>query len=929
MVKVIQANLAGGEVSEAIAARVDIDKYKTSVYKAENFFVQVHGGLTNRPGLEYIAPAKTPSSSVRLIPFEFNTTQTYILEFGNLYIRVYKDGGQVLTGSAKTISAVTKANPAVVTASSHSFSNGDDVYISGVVGMTELNGRFLRVASSSTHTFALTDYAGVNVNSTGYTTYGSAGSAQKVFEAVTPYAAADIFDLQYVQSADVLTITHPNYAPRDLTRTGHDAWSLSVIEFMPEQPFPTALAVTVNSGGSETERYVVTATSQDSGEESLRGTAPAVGGGISAVTKADPGVVTTASAHNLQNGDDVYISGVVGMTELNGQVFKVAGKASATFQLTDAVGATINTSSYTTYSSGGSVFPMFIKITNGHATADNTVAWTAVTGAESYTVYREQNGLFGFIGRTENLDFDDKNIEPEVDQTPPRTRNPFIGVGNYPSTVGYHQQRKLFGNSDTYTQRVWMTQTANFSNLAVSSPTRDDDAITVTLASRKVNEVRHFVSLSDLVILTSGGEWLVQGVDGVITPAGVQIKPQSYYGSTQLPPIVAGDIVVYMQPGQAVRDLGYKFESDSYTGNDLSVLARHLFDNNSVVDWTYAQSPNSIIWCVRDDGVLLSMTYSREQSVFGWTRHTTQGDFKSAAAIREGDADFTYYIVDRVLGSTTVKYIERMRRRDLTDVQDSYFVDGGLTLDSPVVITGFTNANPVVVTASSHGFSNGDVVDITGIMVADSTETRGFSPDTEIEGSGYTVAGVTTHTFQLQNNGANVNGTAFSVYHSAGEVREATTTVSGLWHLEGKVVVALANGYVVRDLTVSSGTVTLPSAASRVHVGLPYTSEMQSLKLDNANPADTLQGRDKKISRLSLRFETTLGGWYGPDRSHMREIKYGLPAQYGQPATWVTGDKGVTMSPSWNKDGYVIVQQRDPLPMNLLALIPDVVAGGN
>jgi hypothetical protein len=104
---------------------------------------------------------------------------------------------------------------------------------------------------------------------------------------------------------------------------------------------------------------------------------------------------------------------------------------------------------------------------------------------------------------------------------------------------------------------------------------------------------------------------------------------------------------------------------------------------------------------------------------------------------------------------------------------------------------------------------------------------------------------------------------------------------------------------------------------------------MQSLKLDNANPADTLQGRDKKISRLSLRFETTLGGWYGPDRSHMREIKYGLPAQYGQPATWVTGDKGVTMSPSWNKDGYVIVQQRDPLPMNLLALIPDVVAGGN
>tara|TARA_R110000822_G_scaffold274036_3_gene396387 strand:+ start:1117 stop:3906 length:2790 start_codon:yes stop_codon:yes gene_type:complete len=929
MTKVIQSNLSGGEVSDAIAARVDIDKYKSAVYKAENFFVQVQGGLTNRPGLEYVAPAKTPSTAVRLIPFEFNTSQTYILEFGNLYMRVYKDGGQVLTGSAKTITGITKASPAVVTSNAHGLANGDDVYVTGVVGMTELNGRFLRVASTATNTFALTDYAGTNINSSGYTTYGSAGSAQKVFELATPYTAADIFALQYVQSADVLTITHPNYAPQDIARTDHDVWTLTEIDFKPEQSFPTALAVTVNSGGSTTYRYVVTATNIDSGEESLRGTAPVVGTAISAVTKADPGVVTTSATHGLLNGDDIYISGVAGMTELNGQVFKVAGKSGSAFQLTDSTGANVDTTDYTTYSSGGSVFPMFIKITNGHANPDNTIAWTAAANAESYTVYREKNGLFGFIGRTELTDFTDVNIGPEVDDTPPRTRNPFVGVGNFPSTVGYHEQRKLFGNSDSYTQRVWMTQTAHFTNLAVSSPTRDDDAITVTLASRQVNEIRHFVSLSDLVILTSGGEWLVQGVDGVITPSGIQIKPQSYYGSTDLPPIVAGDIVLYMQPGQAVRDLGYKFESDSYTGNDLSILSRHLFDNNTIVDWTYAQAPHSVIWCVRDDGVLLGMTYSREQNVFGWHRHTTKGDFKSTAAIREGDDDFTYYVVDRLIGGSTVKYVERMRSRDISDVQDSYFVDSGLTLDVPITVTGFTRANPIVITAPSHGFVDGDVVDVSGIKVADNTSNRGWAYDTEVEGSGYTVAGKTTNTFQLQNNAVGVNSSAFKVYHSGGTVRKAITTLSGLWHLEGESVVALANGYVVRDLTVSSGSVTLPSAASRVHVGLSYTSEMQSLRIDNGNIGDTIQGRDKKISRLSMRFETTLGGWYGPDSDHMREIKYGLSAQYGQPPVWVTGDKGVTMSPSWNKDGYVIVQQRDPLPMNLLALIPDVLVGGN
>ena len=204
--------------------------------------------------------------------------------------------------------------------------------------MTELNGRFFRVASVSTNTFALTDYAGANIDSTAFTTYGSAGTAQKVFELTTPYTAADIFELQYVQSADVLTVTHPNYAPRDIARSDHDVWTLTEIDFKPEQAFPTALAVTVNSGGSETERYVVTATNIDSGEESLRGTAPAVGGGITAITNANPGVVTTASAHNLLNGDDVYISGVVGMTEVNGQVFKVSNKGTTTFELTDKHG---------------------------------------------------------------------------------------------------------------------------------------------------------------------------------------------------------------------------------------------------------------------------------------------------------------------------------------------------------------------------------------------------------------------------------------------------------------------------------------------------------------------------------------------------------------------------------------------------------------
>lgn len=844
MVKVIQPNLAGGEVSDAIAARVDIDKYKTSLYKCENFFPQVHGGLTNRPGLQFIAEAKG-TGTTRLIPFEYNTTQTYVLEFGDQYMRVFKDAGQVLdTSVSLTITGATAADPVVITTStSHGLSDGESVYITGVAGMTQLNGRTFNITSLTATTFSIQNSAGADVDGSAYTAYTSGGTADKVFELATPYVAADIFDLEYVQSADVMTITHPNYAPRDLTRTDHDAWTLSTITFAPSQAAPTGVSVTA-TGGSTTFTYAVTAVNEETLEESL----PATG---SSSTSKD-------------------------------------------------------------------------------AAWDNTVTWTAAAGAGTYNIYREENGIYGFVGRAEGTSFNDDNIDPDGTDTPPKARNPFNAAGDYPSTVGYHQQRRIFANTDNDTQKFFMSQTGNISNMSFSSPQKDDDAITVTIASRQVNEIRHFVSLSDLVILTSGGEWLVEGIDGVITPSGIQVKPQSYYGSTNLTPIVAGDIVIYMQPGQTVRDLGYKYESDSYSGNDLSVLARHLFDYNSVSDWSFAQAPHNLIWCVRDDGICLSLTYSREQNVFGWSRHTTQGDFKSVAAIREGDDDFSYFLVQRTVNGSTMQYVERMQTRDFTDIQDSFFVDSGLTLDNPVDISGFTNANPVVITtATAHGLTNGDTVDISGIKVSDSSTTRGWAYDTDLEGSGYTVANVTSTTFELQNNGSNVDGTSFSVYHSGGKVREAVTSISGLWHLEGQSVVALGNGYVERNLTVSNGGITLQNKASRVHIGLPYTSEMQTLRIDNGNVLDTIQGRNKKISRLSIRFEQSLGGWYGPDLDHMREIKYGLPAQYGQTPSWITGDKDLTMSPSWNKDGQIVVQQRDPLPMTLLALIPEVIPGGN
>ena len=846
MTKLSQPTFAGGEISPAVAARTDLGKYGTAAAAVKNYFVRTSGGLSNRPGLEYVAEVKDSTVDTMLVPFEFNTEETYALEFGNLYMRVVVDGGLVVdSGSQFTISGATQANPIVVTATGHTYSDGDEVFISGVVGMTELNGRQLLVASSAANTFELQDKAGTDVDSTGYTAYASAGTASLIYEIVTPYPTADLRELDYVQSADVMTLTHPSYAPRELTRTGNDSWTLSTITFAPEQGAPTSVGVTPAVAGGYIYNYAVTAVASGTLEESVA-----------------------------------------------------------------AFGST-----YT-----------------GVEVPDNTVTWAAAAGAGSYNVYRATNGVYGFVGRAIGTSFWDDNMASDSGDTPPTSSNPFSGVDTYPSTSGFFQQRRLFGNSNTYRQRVWMTQTANFYNFSTSSPARDDDPIIVTIAALRVNAIRHFIPLSDLVILTSGGEWLVQGVDDVITPSGVQITPQSYYGSTRLKPIVAGDVAIFLQPGNIVRDLGYTFASDAYAGNDISILARHLFDDVNIDAWDFAPSPYSLLWAVRDDGVALAQTYVREQEIFGWTRHTTDGDFKDVTSVREGDVDAVYFIVSRQVGGRAVRYIERMHERDFyDDVQDAFFVDSGVTLDSPIAISGFTNANPIVVTtATAHGLSNGDTVDIGDLMVADTTAAQGYSLDTDINGLGYTVANVTGTTFELQNNAADVDGTDFGVYRSGGKVRLATTTIGNLWHLEGRTdVVALANGYVVRNLTVTNGQVTLDSAASRVHAGLGYTAELETLPLDAGAKSETIQGKAKKVSRLTVRLERSLGMWTGSSRDRMREAKFGLTALYGQVPSMLTGNKDVTLTPDWNKLGTYIVQQRDPLPSTILGVIPDGIIGGN
>jgi len=830
MARRIQPSFSGGEISPALHARVDLGKYSVGLATCRNSFVHPHGGVSNRPGTQFIAEVKDSSKATRLLGFSFSTTQTYAIELGDQYARFFMDAGQILEG-AKSITAATSADPVVVTSSAHGYTNGEEVYITGVVGMTEINGKNYKVAGVTTNTFELQDMTSSDVDGSAFTAYASGGSAYRVYEIATPYLEADLFDLKFTQSADVLTITHKDHAPRELTRTGHTSWTLTTISFVPTIAATAAVTVTpTGTTGSEAYTYKITAFDDETAEEGL----------------ATSG--TTSSGH-----------------------------------------ATLDSTNY------------------------NRVTFSAVSTADRYHVYRLDNGLYGYVGSTETTTFDDKGITPDLSDSPPAARDPFTGSSNYPATVTYYEQRMVFGATANKPQTLWFSQSANYHNFSHSSPRKDDDAITRTIAARQVNEIRHIVPLADLIVMTSGGEWrITAGADDVLTPVNVLVKPQEYHGANTVRPLVIGNTILYIQEhGSIIRDLGYKFETDGYTGTDLSVLANHLFTGKSVDDWCYAQSPDSIVWAVRSDGALLGLTYMRDHEVWAWHRHDTAGYFESVISISESDDDAVYFIVRRTVGGVTKRYVERLHTRVYDQREDAFFVDAGLSLNYPVAITGATSADPVVVTAASHGLVNGDILDITGV-----------SGMTEINADGWVAANVTTNTFELQNSDAeDVDGTGFGTFtaEATGYVRDAVTAISGLDHLEGEAVSCLANGGVVTGLTVSGGSVTLPSAASRVHIGLPYTAQIETLDMET-DASSTIQGKTKRVSSLTVRTENSASFFAGPSSDKLIAMMQGLN-------TLTTGDLAMTVRPKWNTNGRLFIEQADPLPITILAVIPEFSVG--
>lgn len=835
----IQSSFNAGEMSPLLYGRVDTDRYKTGLATCKNYIPTIQGGTVRRPGSYYAAEVKYSAKQTRLAPFEFSTTQAYMLEFGDSYIRFYKDHG-LITLTPVAITNATAATPVVVTAASHGYSNGDRVVITGIFGMTQLNNREFAVANVATNSFELQDsQTGLNLNGTAFTAYASGGAVAKIYEIASPYDAdaINLLTVKHTQSADVFYLAHPTYAPRKLTRTGHTAWTITAIDILDGPYLATNTTTTTLTPGAST------------------------GTGIS----------LTASA-------------IVG---ING---------GAGFATTD-VGRLIRIKE-------GSVWG-YVKIT----------AWVSTT-VVTVTIVNTLTNTNAKLSWRMGL---------------------YSDTTGYPTCVTFHEDRLVFAGAAAAPQRFDASRSSDYENF---SPTDTDGTVTsshslgFSLNANDVNVIRWLSSDERGVLIgTVGGEWVVKPAsnEAGLTPTNINAKRSTSYGSADLQPVQVGKSTLFIQrSGKKLREMSYFFDVDGFRASDLTVLSEHI-TGNGVIQIAYQKEPQSIVWGVREDGVLIGMTYERDVDSFkvGWARQIIGGisDAASSSAVVEsvavipspdGSRDEAWIVVQRRINGATHRYVEYLTTiyNDLMDQQDAICLDAASTYDSPVTMTGATAASPVVVTAASHGFSNGDQIRITGVLGM-----------TTLNGPTYLVANKTAGTFQLANlSGTLIDGSAYAAYVSGGEVRKLISTISGLNHLEGESVAIYADGAKLPNATITKGVLTLSNPSAVVQIGYSYSSDGQLLRLDAGSADGTALGKTRRTHRVGMLLHKTEGLKIGMSFDELDEYIFRTSADEGNRAVPLfSGIISETVTADYDFENQFCWRQDGPFPGMILAVMPQMM----
>lgn len=858
-------SFASGEVSPSLYARVDLVKYQTGLRTARNGTVLREGGFQSRAGTQYVCEV-VPGFNTRLLPFVADNDNSFIITLDNQYIHFIQAGQYVQSASlTRTISAISLGSTTTVTTSvAHGYTSGRIVYLDGIVGTTQLNGRYFRIGTTpTTTTFTLVELknAGLgNLNSSSYSAYVSGGTVNQIFAFQTPFLTdASIDLLDYAQDGNKLYLVHPSVAPRVLewADTSNPAsWTFSTIDFDITFSDMQASNITGRTGTYEVT-YLVSAIEKETGEES-------------------------------EAREDTSVNQIGEPTVSN---------------------------------------PIEITYTPPLSTTGQPLA---------YNIYRNVGGAIGFIGSTLETTFRDTGVVPDFTITPPipGTRNLFNATNQYPSAVGLFQQRSVFGGTNERRNGVFLSKPGLPYNFTRALPITSGDAINFDLIGQRAIDVKYFLDLGSLVIFTNVAEYIPVGTgDGIITPTEINARARSSFGCGNVKPVPIGNTAIFLQARNSIlRDLNLEFQTESYRGNDLTLFSSHLFLGKSIVDMAYSQIPNSNLFAVRSDGEMNVLTYVPEQQLLGWSHWDNDVcDFKRVATIPEDNEDVAYMVLNDDGGRG---FIVRTKSRFINSVEDLVLMDAALSYDgtnttaTTMTLSGGTNwtfDETLTLTASGSYFVPSDVGNAIHIEDANGNLIR----CTIVAYQSTPAVSVQPH----KTVPTTLRNTARATWS------KAVDQVSGLWHLEGRNVSVFADGFVVASpnneayelVTVTNGSITLSRPYAKIHVGLPFTVDFETLTLDRTD-GETLLDKKKLVSSVHMQVYQTRGGFVGTELPSgtdplqgLYELKLRNLEGYDEPTDLTSDTVEINVQATWNKNGRVFVRQVDPVPITISSVAPNGV----
>lgn len=919
----LQPAFTGGEISAEVANRVDLDKYQFAVLQAYNCLIKPHGPIYRRPGMKYMARTKYSDKACILVPFNGADSTDYLLEIGEKYIRVHKNGLYINIEVATPYTADMLQDLRFVQSADTMFIASGKYPVKQLARYSDADWRFADFEITDMYfdeSTTLENYSGIS-----YTVPGS----YNFQPTVTGEYQIDIAGAGGGGGGGVKYSKPGNHGHHYYCVGGGAGGNGERIIKTVTLSKDTSYTVTVGSGGaggSGKGSYGTASSGGNGGNSTACGLVGRGGGGGGGGSRESSGGSyqgtkgTQGATYGAGGGGIGGIAGTkykdnAGKTGANGWVkilytgnkeltpsgtqgditlksnknIFASSKPGAYIKLKQEIASkTVSTSNGTTErvrvgenwkvishgtwsgsfaieksddgeswkeyrkytskddynpSESGSVTePVFLRavctISSGTCTVDLTAMAYNAEGVVKLTEITSDSTAKA-------------HVEKELGSTD-MTTNFLWGAWSeefgYPQTLCFFQDRLCFGGTKKQPYMVWMSRTGDYGNFSVekaSGTVTDDSAVALAFVSRKQFKILHLIASTDLIVLTAGNEWTVSGSD-TVTPSKAVPKMQTTRGCSTVEPLMIGGRIVFVQGrGSTVRDMAYSYETDSYGGNDLTLLAKHIIENVQIVDSAYKQEPDSTIYFVRSDGTMACLSYIMEQKVYAWSTIETQGKIEAVAAVQEGDEDIIYLVVQREINGVTVRNIEYLAK------------------------------NPA----------------------------KSNNPDDYI---------------MLDN----------AIEYSTAEKSSGETEIDAA-ELAGEKVTVIGDGRMYSGLTVSQdGTVTLPAAVQHAFIGLPYRSIVELPNVEIKTGDGTMQGRKKQISNCILRLSNSLGGMVGPDINTMDLMNFDEQDAVSDIKLF-TGDKHMTLPiGGFNNEGRVIIVTDEPYPFNLLAVVREVSFGG-